>query len=156
MKAWRFGKLLSDSLEQGCCSFYNRVAKEEQMAGEVVIPGETIIEDDVVASIAGIAAMEVEGVANLGKSSIRRMVAGVFGGAEGRARRGVDVEVGKKEAIIDLQLDITYGFNIPNIVAEVREKVASRLLEIAGLIAKEINVRVVSIEFAEKRPGKVE
>jgi len=33
------------------------------MAGEVVIPGETIIEDDVVASIAGIAAMEVEGVA---------------------------------------------------------------------------------------------
>jgi len=64
--------------------------------------------------------------------------------------------VGKKEAIIDLQLDITYGFNIPNIVAEVREKVASRLLEIAGLIAKEINVRVVSIEFAEKRPGKVE
>jgi uncharacterized alkaline shock family protein YloU len=72
------------------------------------------------------------------------------------ARRGVDVEVGKKEAIVDLQLDITYGFNIPNIVAEVREKVASRLLEIAGLIAKEINVRIVSIEFPEKKPGKVE
>jgi len=137
-------------------ALFNRVAKEEKMAEEIVVPGETTIEDDVVASIAGIAAMEVEGVANLGKSSIRRMVAGVLGGAEGRARRGVDVEVGKKEAIVDLQLDVTYGFNIPNIVAEVRKKVASRLLEIAGLIAKEINVRIVSIEFPEKKPGKVE
>ncbi len=39
---------------------------------EQKIAGETIIEDEVVASIVGIAAMEVEGVAHLGKASIRR------------------------------------------------------------------------------------
>ena len=124
------------------------------MVEEVVVPGETTIDDEVVASIAGMAAMEVKGVANLGKSSIRRMMAGALGGAEGRARMGVGVEVGKKEAIVDLQLDVTYGFNIPNIVTEVRKKVASRLLEIAGLVAKEINVRIVSIEFPEKTQEK--
>jgi len=124
------------------------------MSEESVVPGESIIEDEVVASIAGTAAKEVEGVANLGKSSVRRLVAGAIAGAGGKARQGVSVEVGHKEAIVDLQLDVIYGFNIPNIVTEVRKKVASRLLEIAGLIAKEINVRIVSIEIPEKKPAK--
>lgn len=124
------------------------------MSEESAVPGESIIEDDVVASIAGTAAKEVEGVANLGKSSVRRLVAGAMTGAGGKARQGVSVEVGHKEAIVDLQLDVIYGFNIPNIVAEVRKKVASRLLEIAGLTAKEINVRIVSIEIPEKKPAK--
>jgi uncharacterized alkaline shock family protein YloU len=124
------------------------------MSEESVVPGESIIEDEVVASIAGTAAKEVEGVANLGKSSVRRLVAGAIAGAGGKARQGVSVEVGHKEAIVDLQLDVIYGFNIPNIVTEVRKKVASRLLEIAGLTAKEINVRIVSIEIPEKKPEK--
>jgi uncharacterized alkaline shock family protein YloU len=124
------------------------------MSEESVVPGESIIEDEVVASIAGTAAKEVEGVANLGKSSVRRLVAGAIAGAGGKARQGVSVEVGHKEAIVDLQLDVIYGFNIPNIVTEVRKKVASRLLEITGLIAKEINVRIVSIEIPEKKPAK--
>jgi uncharacterized alkaline shock family protein YloU len=124
------------------------------MSEESVVPGESIIEDEVVASIAGTAAIEVEGVANLGKSSVRRFVAGAVAGAGGKARQGVSVEVGHKEAIIDLQLDVIYGFNIPNIVTEVRKKVASRLLEIAGLTAKEINVRIVSIEIPEKKPAR--
>ena len=124
------------------------------MCEESAVPGESIIEDDVVASIAGTAAKEVEGVANLGKSSVRRLVAGAMTGAGGKARQGVSVEVGRKEAIVDLQLDVIYGFNIPNIAAEVRKKVASRLLEIAGLTAKEINVRIVSIEIPEKKPAK--
>ena len=116
---------------------------------EEEITGETIIEDEVVASIAGLAAREIEGVANLGKSSVRRILAEHLGGAETRAR-GVEVEVGKTEAIVDLELTIIYGFNIPNVVSEVRKKVASRLLEISGLIAKEINVHVVSLSFPEK------
>ena len=117
---------------------------------EQEIAGETIVEDDVVASIAGLAAREVEGVAGLGKSSVRRALTERLAGTGEKARLGVGVEVGKKEAIVDLSLVIVYGFNIPKIVAEVREKVASRLMEISGLVAKEINVVVASIEFPEK------
>jgi len=117
---------------------------------EQKIAGETIIEDEVVASIVGIAAMEVEGVAHLGKASIRRSLTERLAGTGTKARTGVEVEVGKKEAIVDLSLVIVYGFNIPKIVTEVRKKVASRLMEIAGLVAKEINVDIASIEFPEK------
>jgi len=117
---------------------------------EQEIAGETIIEDDVVASIAGLAAREVEGVSGLGKSSVRRALTERLAGTGEKARLGVGVEVGKKEAIVDLSLVIVYGFNIPKIVTEVRKKVASRLMEIAGLVAKEINVDIASIEFPEK------
>ena len=81
---------------------------------EFVVGGETSIDDEVIASIAGVAAKEVEGVASLGTPSIRRTLAERLTGAEARAR-GVDVEAGKREAIIDLALNVIYGFSIPTI-----------------------------------------
>ena len=122
---------------------------------EQKIAGETIIEDEVVASIVGIAAMEVEGVAHLGKASIRRSLTERLAGTGAKARTGVEVEVGKKEAIVDVALGVIYGFNIPNLATEVRKKVASRLLDITGLVAKEINVDVASIEVPAKMVEKV-
>ena len=83
--------------------------KEEEMGAkleeiekteEFVVGGETSIEDEVIASIAGVAAREVEGVASLGTSSIRRIPAERLGGAEEKAR-GVEVEAGKKEIAFD-------------------------------------------------------
>jgi uncharacterized alkaline shock family protein YloU len=129
--------------------------EEIEKTEEIVVGGQTSIEDEVIAAIAGVAAKEVEGVASLGTSSIRRILAERLGGAQQKAR-GVDVEAGKKEAIVDLTLNIIYGFSIPQIVIDVRKTVATRLLEIAGLIAKEINVSVVGIEFPERMPGRLE
>ncbi len=119
------------------------------------VAGETIIGDEVVASIAGLAAKEVKGVAGLGKSSVRRAITERLGRAEARARMGVEVEVGKTEAIVDLQLIVLYGVSIPNVINEVRKQVASRLMEFVSLIAKEINVQVVGIEIPEKKPSAV-
>ena len=118
---------------------------------EEELKGETIIEDDVIASIIGLAAKEVKGVVNLGKSSIRRKLTDRLAGAQEKTGRGVGVEVGEKEAIVELDLDVLYGLSIPEIVNEVRKKVASRLLEITGLVAKEINVHIIGIEFPKKQ-----
>jgi len=118
--------------------------------------GETVIEDEVIASIVGAAAREVEGVANLGKSSIRRSLTKRLAGTPEKTRFGVEVEVGEKEAVIDLDLDVIYGVYIPQIVSGVREKVASRLLELTGLVAKEINVHIVGIEFPNEKRSKKE
>jgi len=123
---------------------------------EEIFAGETVIGDEVVASIAGIAAKEVKGVAGLGKSSVRRILTEHLGAAEEKARMGVKAEVGKTECIIDLQLIVLYGVSIPKIINEVRKQVALRLMELVGLIAKEINVRVVGIEIPEKKQTKVE
>ena len=119
--------------------------------------GDTVIGDDVVASIAGLAAQEVEGVGSLGRSAVRRALTGAFADAAEKARSGVAVEVGKRECIVDLQLNVLYGYSIPSIINEARKKVAARLLEFTGLIAKEINIRVVGIDIPSKKAApKVE
>jgi len=121
-----------------------------------VVGGDTHIDDQVLGAIASVAAMEVEGVAGLGESSIRRSVAEVVGAAQSKTR-GVTVEAGKKEAIVDLRVNIRYGYSIPKIVEQVRQRVSERLDSMAGLMAKEINISIVGIEFEkEQKVSKVE
>ncbi len=122
---------------------------------EIEVHGELDIDVNVIASIVGLAATEVEGVANLGTSSVTSGLAQRLTGKDSRGR-GVEVEAGKKEAMLDLTLKVIYGFSIPKVVVDVRQKVAQRLLEMTGLVAKEININVVDIEFPERMPGKLE
>jgi uncharacterized alkaline shock family protein YloU len=122
---------------------------------EYVITGETLIEDEVIGAMAAEAAREIAGVSDIGTSSIRRTLMERIGGHEKRAR-GVAVEAGRKEAIIDLALRVVYGFNIPELIIDVRKRVAARLLELCGLITKEINIHVVGVDFPDRMPGRVE
>jgi uncharacterized alkaline shock family protein YloU len=132
----------------------NRLAELGQLQ-EIEVGGETEISDEVIASIAGIGAREIEGVAALGTSSIRRAIAERVGAAEQRSR-GVAVEAGRREALLDIDLRVVYGFSIPEIVVKVRQNVARRVLEMCGLVAKEININVTAIDFPERAPGRVE
>ena len=121
---------------------------------EIPVGGTTNIEPEVIGAIAGVAAQSVEGVASLGGTSLRRALRERVGGAE-RLARGVEVEAGSREVILDISLRIIYGYSIPRTVLDLRRVVADRLLNLCGLIAKEINVRVNSIEFPERMPGRV-
>ncbi len=129
--------------------------QEIATSDELVVGGETSIDDGVVAAITGMAAKEVEGVSELGGRSLRRTVAERVAGANEHAR-GVEVEAGRKEAILDLEMRVLYGFSVPEIVIKVRQFVAQRVLELLGLVTKEINIRVVGIDFTDKIAGRVE
>jgi uncharacterized alkaline shock family protein YloU len=117
---------------------------------ELEVTGKTTINDDVIASIASMAAKEVQGVADIGKKTIRS----AFGGA--KKAQGVMVESGSREAILDMDMKVMYGFSIPEVVINVRHTVARRVLETLGLVTKEININVMGIEFPDKMPGRVE
>ena len=122
---------------------------------EISVGGATNIQADVIAAIAGIAAQSVEGVASLGETSLGRNIRERVGASERRSR-GVAVEVGRREVIVELTLRVIYGYSIPTIVVKVREAVADRLANLCGLLAKEVNVRVASIEFPSRMPGRVQ
>ena len=122
---------------------------------EIPVGGMTNIQPEVIGAIAGVATQSVDGVASLGTTSLRRTLSERLGGAERRAR-GVQVEVGTREAILDISLKVAYGHSIPTVVAAVRRAVASNLLTLCGLVAKEINVRVVGMEFPDRMSGRVE
>lgn len=112
--------------------------------------GSVRITDEVVAIIAGIAATEVQGVAG--------MSGGIAGGiAEMLGRKnlskGVKVEVGEKEAAIDLYIIVEYGWRIPDIAWEIQEKVKKAVETMTGLDVIEVNIHVqgVNIEKEHKK-----
>lgn len=108
--------------------------------------GSVRISDDVVAVIAGLAAMEIDGVAG--------MSGGLAGGiAEMLGRKnlskGVKVEVGEREAAIDMYIIVEFGVRIPDIAIQVQDKVKKAVESMTGLNVVEINVHVQGIAFQQ-------
>ncbi|MGB5759722.1 MAG: Asp23/Gls24 family envelope stress response protein [Acidimicrobiales bacterium] len=113
--------------------------------------GVTTISNDVVAKLAGQACREVAGVAAMG-ASFRRLLGRVRPGSESLAQ-GVNVEVGKKEAAIDLVIIALYGNSIPAMAQEVRDNVIAKVETGTGLVVKEVNIEVDDLQFPEQQPA---
>ncbi len=114
--------------------------------------GITTVADGVVAKLAGQAVREVEGVAAMG-TTFRRLIGRAKPGQESLAQ-GVNVEVGKKEAAIDVVITVRYGYAIPTLAQEVRENVITRVETGTGLIVKEVNIEVDDMLFDDDTPAE--
>jgi uncharacterized alkaline shock family protein YloU len=117
--------------------------------------GRTTISDTVVATIAGMAAREVEGV-HMG-SGASRAAGGVFGSITGSESqtRGVSAQVGQVEAAIDLTMGVEYGRDILRIVDEVRRRISDRVQNMTGLNVTELNTTISDIVFTGERGRRV-
>ncbi len=121
------------------------VTIDEQTEG---IRGKITLSDSVVATIAALAAREIEGVHSLGKSSLI-----TFGK---KPSRGVDVEVGQKQAAFDLEIVVQYGYDIREIAGALRQKIAERVDRMAGREVVEVNIHVVDIVLPQDTPAPKE
>lgn len=111
--------------------------------------GQTTIADPVVTKVAGIAAREVGGVYELGGGVARAMGAVTQRLPVGdNTAQGVSVEVGDKEAAVDLKVIIEYGESIPKVAQQIRENVIRRIEGITGLRVTEVNVAVNDLHMA--------
>jgi uncharacterized alkaline shock family protein YloU len=123
-----------------------------QRATELITEqGKTTIADVVVSKIAGLAAREVDGVHDLVTQGVGGAVTGLaqrVTGADTRSQ-GVNVEVGEREAAVDLRLTVDYGVSIPQVAEAVRRNVMSRLEAMTGLVVKEVNIDVTDLYFPE-------
>lgn len=105
------------------------------------------ITDDVVSIIAGLAAIDVPGVASM---------SGGFAGGIAEAlgmknlSKGVKVEVGEKEALINLYIIVEYGARIPEVAWNIQEKVKQTVESMTGLIVTEVNIHVQGINMAKE------
>jgi uncharacterized alkaline shock family protein YloU len=119
--------------------------------------GKTIIADSVVAKIAGLAAREVEGVHALVATGLGQTVAGLARAVTRQQSqdRGILVEVGEREAAVDVRISADYGANLPAVAAAVRNNVIARVESMTGLIVKEVNVAVIDLFFPGEEPVEV-
>ena len=120
---------------------------QETPASADGVAGRIEMSQDVVATIAGLAARDIPGIHSLGKSRLMN-----FGGD--KPTRGVAAEVGQKEAALDIEVIIEHGCDIRQVAGELRSKVAEAVDRMAGRKVVEVNIDVVDVHLAEKENTK--
>ena len=68
-------------------------------------------------------------------------------GASASAGQGVSVEVGQKQAAVDLQILIEYGASIPDLSRAVRNNVVDAVEQMTGLEVVEVNINVNDVHI---------
>jgi len=106
--------------------------------------GEVQIADEVVATIAGLAATEVEGVAAMSSNITNELVSKL---GMKNLSKGVKIEVSSDSVSVDLSLTLKYGYSIPNTSRQVQEKVKSAIENMTGLTVSEVNVRISGVNI---------
>ncbi|WP_328343390.1 Asp23/Gls24 family envelope stress response protein [Streptomyces violaceus] len=120
--------------------------------------GSTAIADTVVAKIAGMAAREIPEVHNLGGGMTRAFGAvrqRVPGGGSG-VTQGVKVEVGERQAAVDLDLVVEYGAAITDTASDVRTNVVNAVERMTGLEVVEVNIAVDDVHLPDEEEDESE
>ncbi len=106
--------------------------------------GKVVFAEDVVATIASLAAGDVEGVHAMSGTAMDGLTE-KFG--KKSYTKGIRVEVGTQECAVDLSLIIKYGYRIQDVARKVQQEVRDAIETMTGLKVVEVNVAVSSIYF---------
>ena len=125
------------------------VPSEMKNANEL---GNIQIAPEVIEIIAGLATIEVPGVAG--------MSGGVVGGiaellGKKNLSKGVKVEVGQKETAVDVSIIVKYGSSIPEVASAIQDSVKREIENMTGLDVVEVNVQVQGVDFRQEEKREV-
>ena len=113
--------------------------------------GKTTIADTVVSKIAGLSAREVHGVYDLGGGASRLVgqLRERIPGATTNHAQGVSVEVGEKQAAVDIDIVAEYGVAIADLAAGIRRNVIAAIEKMTGLEVTEVNITVNDVHVED-------
>ena len=117
--------------------------------------GRTSIADSVVAKIAGIATRDVSGVHMLGGGAARAVgaVRERIPGSRTNHAQGVTVEVGERQAAVDVELVAEYGVSIVDLAEGIRRNVIGSVERMTGLEVTEVNVAIADVHLPSDDKG---
>lgn len=109
--------------------------------------GRTAIAETVVSKIAGIATREISGVHDLGGGTARAVGAlrERIPGSRTNLSQGVGVEVGERQAAVDLDIVAEYGVSIADLAVAIRRNVITSVERMTSLEVTEVNITVHDI-----------
>ncbi len=116
-------------------------ARDRLATGE----GQITVAENVVQKIAGKACREVAGVHAMGNTGTRAFGAvreRITGSTGPNVAQGVGVEVGEKEAAIDLEIVVEYGVSIAELGRSIHRNVKQSVERMTGLRVVEVNIAV--------------
>ncbi|WP_285658116.1 Asp23/Gls24 family envelope stress response protein [Actinomycetospora sp. NBRC 106375] len=111
--------------------------------------GKTSIADAVVAKVAGLAAREIPGVYGFGGGAARAFgaITERLPGARTSSTQGVSVEVGDRQAAVDLTIVVEYGVAVAELARATRRNVIGAIEQMTGLQVVEVNINVVDLHL---------
>ena len=113
------------------------------------------ISDDVVAVISGMAASEVQGVAEMA-GGFAGGISEVLSGKKNMAK-GIKVDIQENETKIDVNIIVEYGARIPDVAFEIQKRIKASVESMTGLKVTEVNVHVQGVNTSvPKKETKAE
>ena len=125
------------------------INSEEQVNTEETNSEGIEIADDVVSVIAGKAVSEVNGVAGMA-GGFAGGITEVLSGKKNLSK-GIKVDIGEKEAKIDVNIIVEYGVRIPDVAFEIQNRVKKAVETMTGLKVSNVNVHVQGVKTTEEK-----
>jgi uncharacterized alkaline shock family protein YloU len=109
--------------------------------------GSVVISDNVMCIIAGLAALEVDGIAsmrgNINSSQITRS-------EMNKISKCVKIIEEDGKIKVQLALNIKYGFNLPEVTKKVQERVKDVLENMTGMSVESVNISIADVQMQKQ------
>ena len=104
---------------------------------------------DVVATIAGLAVTEVEGVANMvnGSNGLADIFTRRNQNNSRNITRGIKVEIEENRVAVDVTIIVEYGSPVPEVAQNIQENVKKAIETMTGMEVKNVDVHVTGVSF---------
>lgn len=109
--------------------------------------GKTVIANEVVAIIAGIATSEVPGVASMSSGIVDDITTSL---GMKSSKKGVKVEISESTVNISISIVVDYGVRIPEVAENIRKKVIESVQTMTGLTVSTVNIYIQGINLKKE------
>lgn len=111
--------------------------------------GSCIISEDVIATIASTAALEVQGVASMAQrpTDIRGLISS-------SAAKSVKVLNNENETVVDVYINLRLGAKIPEVAGQVQHGVKVAVQSMTGKPVTKVNVHVAGVVLDEEKAAQ--
>lgn len=123
-------------------------AKVEEVKQTDAVKGELTYEDKVIQKIIGLSLEKVDGLLAVDGGFFSNLADKIVN--TDHVGNGVNVEVGKEQVAVDLNVVVEYQKNVPDLYKHIKEVVVSQVSKITDLEVVEVNVNVVDIKTKEQ------
>ena len=122
--------------------------KQEPTKKVDAVKGELTYEDKVIQKIIGLSLEKVDGLLAVDGGFFSNLADKIVN--TDHVGNGVNVEVGKEQVAVDLNVVVEYQKNVPDLYKHIKEVVVSQVSKITDLEVVEVNVNVVDIKTKEQ------
>ena len=111
--------------------------------------GRIEITEEVLATIAGVAAVECYGIVGMASKRLKDGLVELLG--RENLSRGVTVNISEDAIVIQLNIIVGYGVRISEVAANVREKVKYMVETMSGLPVTKVNIHVRGVKVGSTK-----